>query len=310
MSKYIVTEVNFRPEDLEQLGTKEKFWFRFIAAESEKCMFKFSRADTGEHWSEKAAEQLAEFLGIPHANYQLAKCDQRYGVITQNLIEGESRLVMGNEVLHQLSPAEYPNPREELLRFVKVREHTVNRVLGCLDLSGVLPPKTKFDLANLTAGDVFCGYLMLDALISNRDRHHENWAIIVDTSSQQRILCPTYDHASSLGRELTDAARERRLRSRDAGFNISSYLSKAGSLFFKSRADDKPLSTLDAFYTGVERRERAKRLWLEKLASLEASHIELVFTRMPNDIMSEVAKEFSIAMVLENKRRLLEDERN
>lgn len=30
--------------------------------------------------------------------------------------------------------------------------------------------------AGFAAFDQFCGYLLLDALVANRDRHEENWA--------------------------------------------------------------------------------------------------------------------------------------
>lgn len=43
-------------EDLEQLGTKEKFWFHFPENPELSWLFKYSRTNTGEHWSEKVAE--------------------------------------------------------------------------------------------------------------------------------------------------------------------------------------------------------------------------------------------------------------
>jgi hypothetical protein len=54
---------------------------------------------------------------------------------------------------------------------------------------------------------------MLDALIGNTDRHHENWGLVLQgTSDHQDLrLAPTFDHASSLGRNETDERREARL---------------------------------------------------------------------------------------------------
>lgn len=48
---------------------------------------------------------------------------------------------------------------------------------------------------------VFCGYLVIDALIVNTDRHKENWAAI---SSQDAVvrLCASHDRATSLGFNL------------------------------------------------------------------------------------------------------------
>lgn len=47
---------------------------------------------------------------------------------------------------------------------------------------------------------------MLDAVIGNTDRHHENWGILRKRVGDrwQGMVAPTFDHASSLGRELRD----------------------------------------------------------------------------------------------------------
>ncbi len=64
-------------------------------------------------------------------------------------------------------------------------------------------------------------YLVLDALIGNTDRHHENWGFlgqvlvnIDEVSEAARLvkqggydIAPSFDHASSLGRELPDEKR-------------------------------------------------------------------------------------------------------
>jgi hypothetical protein len=46
---------------------------------------------------------------------------------------------------------------------------------------------------------------MLDAWIGNGDRHHLNWGLVRNKLTPNIIetihLAPTYDHASSLGRE-------------------------------------------------------------------------------------------------------------
>jgi hypothetical protein len=41
----------------EPMGTKEKFWCEY--EDGARYLFKFSRPDTGEHWSEKLAAELA-----------------------------------------------------------------------------------------------------------------------------------------------------------------------------------------------------------------------------------------------------------
>lgn len=303
MNEFTVVELPFNAEDLETLGTKAKFWFYSSDNKPTRDLFKFSWKTTGEHWSEKIAEQLCMLLKIPHAEYELGRSNGKLGVISKNLIPKNSRMVMGNEVLHAHSPGVYPKPNNETI--VRVKEHTVNRILGTLDKSSILPPITEYDLGTLNAGDVFCGYLMLDTLISNQDRHHENWAIIVNNETAVKTLCPTYDHAASLGRELLDADRLLRLKTKDKNRQVSSFVKKARSEVFKFKNDKKPLTTIDAFYHAVRNRVNAKDYWLGQLEALSDGNIEHIFDRIPIDVMSQPAKDFAFKMIQENKKRLL-----
>lgn len=213
---------------------------------------------------------------------------------------------MGNEVLHSQSPGSYPKVEGE--RQVRVKEHTVNRVLGCLD-AGINPPRGSRSIEGLNAGDVFCGYLMLDALISNQDRHHENWAIIVDNDTGERYLCPTYDHAASLGRELRDTERQERLTTRDRNRSVTQFVSKARSELFRLKTDKKRLLTIDAFYSAIEKRHAARSHWLTKLELLSDTSIMSILDSVPTDLISAPARAFALQMILENKKRLIEDER-
>jgi hypothetical protein len=36
----------------------------------------------------------------------------------------------------------------------------------------------------MSAYDVFCGYLVLDALVANSDRHDHNWAVFLPPTLQ------------------------------------------------------------------------------------------------------------------------------
>ena len=114
-------------------------------------------------------------------------------------------LVHGNELLLE-ADTNYPSDG----RNFRVAQHTLNRILSVLAQPFIgLPPGFTPEVNIVTATDVFIGYLLLDALIANTDRHHANWGILLRPSQGEfaRPGCaPTFDHASSLGRELTDAA--------------------------------------------------------------------------------------------------------
>jgi len=301
--------IQFTPvaSDIEQLGTKEKFWFHYVDKETNPWLFKYSRPGTGEHWSEKCAAEFCSLLGIPHADYELAQTNGRLGIITPNMIPEQCRMVMGNEVLHSTS-SDYPEPIQPGEKPVRTREHTVSRVLACLEKHAIQPPPSSYNLGMLNAADVFCGYLMLDALISNQDRHHENWAIMLNNETGEQFLCPTYDHAASLGREMLDAEREERMSSRDRNRQIPCFVSKARSELFKNKTDKRRLLTVDAYRQAVVGRDAANQHWLTQLRSLTDESITKVFNDVPSECISESARRFSTLMVMENRRRLLEDD--
>ena len=64
------------------------------------------------------------------------------------------------------------------------------------------------------AFDAFAGYPVFDALIAHGDRHDRNWAVLVPPPdvSESEALCPSFDHAASLGFTLSDEQRAEHLR--------------------------------------------------------------------------------------------------
>lgn len=63
-------------------------------------------------------------------------------------------------------------------------------------------------------GTKLAGYFVLDAMICNTDRHHDSWGLLTGPRAfggNEYIVAPTFDHASSLGRELQDERREEML---------------------------------------------------------------------------------------------------
>lgn len=57
---------------IEQLGSKPKFWFR-REHDEQPWLFKFTRENTGEDWSEKIASEVAGSLQVLAARVELAE---------------------------------------------------------------------------------------------------------------------------------------------------------------------------------------------------------------------------------------------
>ena len=55
----------------EAMGSKNKFWFR--GDNGPEWLFKFPQANTGQHWSEKIAAEVADQLDVLHARVELAQ---------------------------------------------------------------------------------------------------------------------------------------------------------------------------------------------------------------------------------------------
>ncbi|MBV5273610.1 MAG: hypothetical protein JZU52_08190 [Lamprocystis purpurea] len=97
MEYRIVTVASDAGSQLEQLGTKAKFWFR--AADGTRTLFKEGYPGSGEHWAEKLACEVARGLNLPHADYELAVWNQRPGVVSPTIVPTGGQLIHGNELL-------------------------------------------------------------------------------------------------------------------------------------------------------------------------------------------------------------------
>ncbi|MDB6117917.1 MAG: hypothetical protein JWO08_1698, partial [Verrucomicrobiaceae bacterium] len=206
-------------EILEQMGSKAKFWLEWQGpSRSDWWLFKFSRENTGEHWSEKIAAEIAGLLHISHAQVELARCDGRDGCLLRSFVHRPpASLIHGNEVL-----AGMVTGYDAGCTFSH-RQHTFELVLQALQgifLAREVPH----------AIEQMASYLVLDALVVNTDRHHENWGVLHSHHPGTAFfrIAPSYDHASSLGRELLEDRRAAILRER----RVEGYVRKGRGAIF------------------------------------------------------------------------------
>ena len=240
----------------EQMGTKKKVWLRRPEPDRparehrEKWLFKYrfqyetSKIYRDDDWSEKLAAEVAGLLGIPHATVELASRRSERGVISRDLVGslGAVDLIQGNRALDQHIP-EFSADSDEY----KNSDHTLSRVLEVLTRLNVKAPDgTPDDDALRSAGDVFCGYLMLDALVGNTDRNPGNWGLLQysDWLLADLRLCPSFDHASCLGYGEPD---ERRVSKLSKPEGVAGYVKKAQSALYRSVTDKKSMTPTRRF---------------------------------------------------------------
>jgi len=285
----------------ESVGSKRKFWF--VDEEGRNVLFKFNRLGSGEDWAEKVCAELAEALGLPHAEYDLARFLGERGV-TSPLFHDPDNISLGNVILSRVI-SDYPGKRRAG-KHLRVPQHTsaaIHQSLNTLDLRfGRLESKIEWVEDSFSQ---FLGYLLFDAWVANQDRHDENWGVLWHQGGSFS-LAPTFDHASSLGYNLSQEERVQRLKSHDKGFQIPSFVRKARSAIYSNEGGRKPLGTLEAFMEAALLHPTIAPKWVERLASIADTDAERIVTRVPNGYLTDSEKEFTLGILIENKKRILE----
>lgn len=234
--------------------------------------------------AEVTVSRLAALLGLPAADCRYASDDGQTGLVSRN-VAGDLDLYTGATYLPEVEGYERDidlAARPGLMG--AERGYTLSAVQDVL--RGVGPPPTADQ--SLSAFEVFAGFLVLDALVGNGDRHPGNWALL-ETASGARLLAPTYDHGSALGAGLTELNRADR-----------------SPHAFARRGRANPFSPpktslVDLAVDAVGRCDGAP--WPAAVANLQESDVTCAL-QAPADRMSEVAATFMKAVILENQRRL------
>jgi len=147
---------------LEQLGTKAKFWYR--DENGHFLLFKQGRLGTGENWAEKVCCEICNKLNIPHADYNLAQHRGVMGTVTPSFVPKHGRLILGNELL-----AKFVDGYNQQLTY-STNQHTLRRVVALLKslsssgsskfvLNAPIGWSIPKQVGNLIG--VFSGYLLL-----------------------------------------------------------------------------------------------------------------------------------------------------
>lgn len=288
---YPVVEV--RPEwrpDSEPMGSKTKFWFR--RPDGRDWLFKYPRPSTGEHWAEKIAAEVASLLGISHAKVELARFRNDRGSVAESFARGGRALHHGNELLEASVRGYDPGGS------FRQSGHTLENVWKAVDGAFVKPEAAQ------RAKRALAEYALLDAVIGNTDRHHENWGVLRRRTGAgwRQMIAPSFDHASSLGRELQDARRERILTEE----RIDVYAERARGATHWSENEARAPSPLELVRRAARRHPGLFKAALARLDAFRDDSIHAIVGRVPDGWMSPAARSFAVALVLYNVKRLRE----
>ena len=280
----------------EDLGTKEKFWYRRPGEHGKDWLFKMPRQDTGEHWAEKIAAEVATLLGVAHASVELAVLrdgsQERRGSVSESFVSANQELWHGNQIM-EWAVAEYdPSIRRGQ------SDHSLENIWDSFGRVFVEPGGAR------EARVAFAGYLVLDAVIGNTDRHHENWGLLIHRVGDRRRgrLAPSFDHASSLGRELLDTRRAMLLQENRVGW----YSKRGRGGIYWGRHKQVGASPIGLVRRAAEDYPAYFAAFPARLARLRSPLVREIVDRVPADWMSDRAREFAVHLVADNRRRLLE----
>ena len=277
-------------EDIEQMGSKNKFWFRL---DDERWLFKEPRISSGEHWAEKISAELGALLAIKVARVELAIFDGLRGSASLSFAPKNSNLILihGNEIL----PGTVTG-YDKSKRF-RQKEHTIPNIRSAIDEMFKEQPGREQAFQSLA------GYLLLDGLIGNTDRHHENWGVILELMPAAKFhltVAPSFDHASSLGRELTD---ERKIRHLKEG-TVKDYVEGGRGGIYLTPGDSKGQNPLQLAIQASKERPELFAGWLDRIKKLTIPNTTSIIERIPDGWMTTPSKEFALAALIHAKERL------
>ncbi|WP_143082118.1 HipA domain-containing protein [Nonomuraea wenchangensis] len=278
----------------EPEGSDEKIWL-IQPVFGRRALFKPNvrndDAERADHWPEKLAAVLAAELGVPSAEIDLAVRSGRRGCVSYDVTLPGWELQPGFLLLTSFLGRDH-DPMDK-----SHEGHTLLNIRSALE--GYRHPPGFDGPEEFGAFEVFAGYTMLDALIANRDRHPANWAVLIGREQDDRRLCPSYDHATSLGFSLADAKRTRLLAK---GREWEAHLRRGTAWRFEG-CRKVPLTDFAATALALVGGS-VRRYWLDRLHACRKDRVEMAVASIPE--MSEAARRFAVELVDANRRRLLD----
>lgn len=295
---------------VEAAGTNSVVWLRDPLDKGRAWLHKSTTTpsstnlEQGEDWAEVASTQVAAALGVPCAETRLCTRDGRRGSLSLSVKPdghdlNEGRVVLlGAAVPGYIPHVEGKKAVDPARPRVKRPGHSLANIKMALD--GVSAPPGFSGPPSLSGFDVFVGYLVLDALVANRDRHEQNWAVLrPQLLGDLDRLAPSYDHGGSLGYNLSDAERERRIGDPSA---LKDWARKGTAHRFEHLPP--PHSLVDHAAAGMSMcSPEAAEWWQGRLANLDLTDLSTTLEHgVPG--MSDLATTFTNKLLNLNLRRL------
>ena len=264
---------------VEGTGYLRKFWVEH--PQLGQSLIKIEE-DTAPAWSEKISYEIAARLELPAAPYEFGEligwsnyADRTKVIVSPNFKSADVRYIQGTELL-----ASQTNPDDS---------YTVSRILETLAQNDIQLPsgyQAPFGISN--GADLMVGYLLLDSLVANNDRHSGNWEIGLDNRGV-KTLAPVYDNGASFATTFGSIVYD--------DYTAERYMKTDLSYFGEFQ--------IETFRQAAQIRPNAGRVWLSQLSKIEQQQLDNIFTQIPSDRIDSKALVFSRELLNYNCTQLL-----
>jgi hypothetical protein len=180
-------------------------------------------------------------------------------------------------------------------------DHTLESILDAV--ASVIPSGERRE----EAFQRLAGFVVLDALVLNTDRHHENWALFRKRGAGGTLhhtVAPSYDHASSLARNEPAEKLESWLA--DKSLNRAAWYVPRGHGGIFLKGEKRGANPVRLVQVAARRWPCYFRPWLDRLRKVEFSAFESIVSRVPAEIMSIPHRKFALAL-LQHTHQTLSD---
>jgi hypothetical protein len=280
----------------ETEGVEEKWWLTDPATDDlwlfKPPVVKF-RFQQGEDWAERVSTELARLISVPCADVELAHREGRRGSMSRSLKPRGWDIQPGQLLLAEFDPG-----------YVSKAEgrpgHSLARISAALHNAHVDPPLGGPD--GFGAFDVFAGYMVLDAWIANRDRHDDNWSILIPPPGDAKYrLCGSYDQSSSLGYNVNSRQCTRLLGEPDG---VSRWARKGTAHRFEHGQQKPPTLVEHAVNALLMCEPPVRRFWIDSLRCVTHDTMDDLLNSVPG--LSELCRTFASELLRINHERLLD----
>ena len=328
----------------ENRGSRKKYWLP-IDGERDLWLLKFPRPHRGqgEHWAEKIAAEVGHLVGIDCARVDLARSGDELATICEGFDPtiwydywyefGEfpseigllgadevektppslSSLSKYSELLHNLGPVFWPG---SLVLASAIQEydpetteigyalHSVKNIQHAIANVVRMNRVDENTLSDALLSKLY-SYFLLDGLIGNTDRHHDNWMLKYEnrTGNGELTVAPSFDHGSSLGRQLSDKSRQYKIRNEE----VLEYLHspKPTRRLFWDENPQPDRSPLAIACLINQREPHLTRRVMDRIGCVRDAAFRSIVDRIPSEFMTVPAKDFAYQVLVTSRRELL-----